>query len=142
MDIPGGEARTIESIIAEVDDVCPNSFTSSVKTRWIARLDMLLWRDLFLQEYIAELDYTWPECKDWQVLIAAPDDDIYDLYVRAQIEFHNGEAEKYLNSAAFYDARYREFAAWFINAYQPAQGYEGWESIYNRSSLRRWRSGW
>ncbi|MDR1060337.1 MAG: hypothetical protein LBL83_03790 [Clostridiales bacterium] len=120
---PDGKARTVERIIADVDDVCPNSYLETAKTRWIAQLDMLIWRDLFLQARNPELDYTWPKCKCWQVLISPPDDDIYDLYLRAQIEFHNGEYEKYQNSAAFYDVRYREFAAWFINEYRPAQGY-------------------
>jgi hypothetical protein len=120
---PDGESRTVEQIIADIDDVCPNSYSEATKTRWIARLDMLLWRDLFLQARDPKLNYTWPENKGWQVLISAPDDDIYDLYLRAQIEFYNGEYEKYGNSAAFYDARYRELAAWFINEHRPAQGY-------------------
>jgi hypothetical protein len=132
VEILSGTVRTIERIIADVDDVCPNSYTETLKTRWIAELDMLIWRSLLLQRFIPELDYMWPESRDWQVLIGAPDDQIYDLYLKAKIEFNNGEVEKYMNTAAYYDSCYREFAAWFINSYNPAQGYEGWESIYRR----------
>ncbi|MDR2665548.1 MAG: hypothetical protein LBC21_04655 [Oscillospiraceae bacterium] len=121
--MPDGDSRTIGQVIADIDGVCPNAFSEDVKARWIAQLDMLIWRDLFLQAPLPELDYNWPECADWQVLVAAPDDDIYDLYLRAQVEFHNGEYEKYDNTMAYFNSRYREFSAWFINLYRPAYGY-------------------
>ncbi|MDR2358003.1 MAG: hypothetical protein LBD92_07990 [Oscillospiraceae bacterium] len=142
MDIPIGVARTVKQIIDDVDDVCPNAYPETVKTRWISQLDMLIWRDLCLQTPISRFEYTWPESQDVQVLVSPPDDDIYDLRLKALIANDNGEYDKYLNIASFYDARYREFAAWFINVYQPAQGYEGWESIYKGGSLRRWQSGY
>jgi hypothetical protein len=112
---------TIAEIIAGVDDVCPNSFSSEMKTEIIGRLDGEIYEKVYLCIDPEAFKYVWPECAEWTPLVRFPYDDIYGLYLKARIEFNNGEYEKYNNTNGFYEARLRAFTVWYINTYNPAQ---------------------
>jgi hypothetical protein len=132
-------ARTVERIISDVDEICYNAYSPELKTRWISELDLSIWRDLHLLLPAGyswnRLHYIWPESREVKVIVEPPNDGIYDLYLRAKIEYSNGEYEKYNNTAVMFDSELREFSAWFIDAYGPAQGY--CDAAPRRSTERR-----
>ena len=117
---------TIKQIINRVDAVKPNAFDLETKMAWLTELDGKIAADLFLMN-IADIRQL--ECRnaEHEALVGYPHEDIYDHYLAAKIDMANGEYDKYQNSMAMYNASYSNFACWFLNTYDPAQGYRGEE---------------
>lgn len=114
---------TIAEIIEQVDDVKPNSFSEETKVRWLNSLEGRIQTEVMLMEANEVRPYVWPECKDFEPLLEAPYDDLYGMWLTAQIDLGNGEYSKYQNSMAVFNATYGGFVRWFAGRYEPAQGY-------------------
>ena len=115
---------TIRQVIEQVDGVKPNAFTAADKINWINNLEGSLAAEVFLMapEEIAQLHYDASDM-DTELLVSPPYDDIYELYLEAQIDRENGEYNKYQNTAQSYNARRGDFVTWFCQIWDPAQGY-------------------
>lgn len=115
---------TIRQVIEQVDGVKPNAFTTADKIKWLNNLEGSLAAEVFLMapEEIMQLQYTVSDM-DEELLVYPPYDDIYELYLEAQIDRENGEYNKYQNTAQSYNARRGDFVTWFCQIWDPAQGY-------------------
>lgn len=118
-------SRTIKQIIDFVDDIKPNAFTEEQKTTWLSNLEGRIILEILLQSTQDVIEYKWPEDQDHQVLVSPPYDTMYNHYLEAQIDYYNGEYNKYQNSMMMFNASWGEFARWFGRMYDPAQGYRG-----------------
>lgn len=116
---------TIREIIEQVDDTKPNAFSQKTKMAWIAELDGSIAASVMLMNIVEaqQLRYIYPADLDSEPLVGFPHDGIYVHWLRAKIDDANGEAEKYENSMAQYNAHYGAFVRWFAATYEPAQGY-------------------
>ena len=67
----------------------------------------------------------FPEDGDRPLLVAAPYDNLYDLYVMAQVDFYNREAENYNNSALAFNTALDEYKKDYHQHHMPigAGGY-------------------
>jgi len=123
---------TIKEIIEQVDNRKPNGFLDDVKVRWIAQLDGKIAQNVLLMgvEELQEFDYKYPEDLERTPLVSFPHDDLYDLWLEAQIDARNGEWNRYQNTIELYNAAYGNFVEWFANTYRPAEGCNqcGWVS--------------
>lgn len=115
---------TLRQVIAMVDDVKPNAFTTANKIEWLNNLEGTLAAEVFLMapEEIAQLHYG-PGDLDKVLLVDPPYDDIYELYLEAEIDRANGEYNKYQNTMQSFNARRGDFVTWFCQIWDPAQGY-------------------
>lgn len=115
----------IREVIARVDLKKPNAFDDEQKVRWLAELDGKIAADVMLQSIsdLQQYNYKYPEAMDFELLVHFPHDDIYELWLAAQIDKANGEVDLYMNSKEAYNASYINFSCWFANVYDPAQGY-------------------
>lgn len=122
---------TIREVIAMADDVKPNSFETATKLAWLNKLEGTLAAEVFLMapEEVAQLQYTTSDM-DVELLVGAPYDDLYELWLEAQIDRANGEYNKYQNTMQSYNARRADFVTWFCQTWDPAQGYMKEEAIY------------
>lgn len=116
---------TISKVIERVDAIRPNAFSSETKTAWLAELDGQLALNVMLMDIsqVQVLRYAWPEDAETKLLVSFPHDGIYDHWLIAMIDYHNGEYDKYQNSMEMYNKCYSQFANWFIRTYDPAQGH-------------------
>ena len=99
---------TINEAIGVVDFRKPNSYPDEVKASWIETLD-----GQFAAEVLGETspDYGlsgW----DTPLLIPKPHDDIYALYLAAQIDLTNGEYDHYTVSRSLYTTAMNEYRKW------------------------------
>lgn len=115
---------TLRQVITMADDVKPNAFTTANKIEWLNKLEGTLAAEVFLMapEEIAQLHYG-PGDLDKTLLVDPPYDDIYELYLEAEIDRANGEYNKYQNTMQSFNARRGDFATWFCQIWDPAQGY-------------------
>lgn len=114
---------TIAEAIERADMIRPNKWPAALKVRWLSELDGRLALDVFHMAPEDAAPFSGYEGTE-TLLVDPPYDDIYPLWLQAKIDEANGEYEKYQNSRALYDGAYTDFLAWFLNTYDPANGYE------------------
>ena len=102
---------TINKVIRQVDTVKPNAYSDADKADWISRLEGLICRTVLKQE--EAVAYEYPKDGDRELLVAAPFDDIYALYVYSMIDFNNREFLNYNNSAQMFNQSLDEYKKWY-----------------------------
>ena len=124
----------VRDAIAAADAVKPNAFSEEAKFQWLRRLEGRLQAEVFLMApaQIRELDLQYPEDMDRELLVDSPYDELYPLYLEAKIDAENGEYNKYANSSAIFNDYYSQFSCWFLQAYDPVQGYINREELWAR----------
>ena len=79
---------TMNTVIEYVDRVKPNAYSNDDKYRWMNTLEGLVSREVHHDD---APEYNLPEDADTPLLVPAPYDEIYHLYVSAMIDFYNRE---------------------------------------------------
>ena len=126
-----------------VDRVKPNSYSEEDKLRWIDELDGMVKRLVFKwdEKYLKGIEtqykngqikekeyneimskakeYSYPEDMDKELLIPAPFENVYPLFIEAQIDFHNREYDHYNNSLMMFDGLYTEYKKAYIRENRP-----------------------
>ena len=106
---------TMNSVIEQIDGVKPNVFTEEDKYKWIATVDGMVSVDVLGQAEPTVYDI--PEDADKPLLVPAPFDDVYALYVASMIDFHNREYNNYNNSAMMFSDRMDAYKSWYIRTH-------------------------
>ena len=111
--------KIIEAI-SRIDSLKPNTYTDSRKVEWLSELDSMVKVEI-IDTHDGEVTFTgYDDITDHQteLLITAPYDNAYLLWMEAKIDYYNGEYEKYNNALEmFYTA------------------YEGFKNYYNRNHM-------
>ena len=129
---------TPNKAIETVDRLKPNSYSEEDKLRWINDLEgnvkrlVFQWDEKYLEELKSRLEsgkltqeqynelveqtkpYTYPNDMDKELLIPAPFENLYELYLSAQIDYHNKEYEYYNNSVTMFETQYSEYKKDYI----------------------------
>lgn len=115
----------LQEAIELVDEVKPNAFDSKVKVAWLNALEGRIAASVFLLApvEVRQLQYRFPEDLETELLVTAPHDDIYPLWLQAKIDEANGEYDKYQNTMRIYNEHYGSFLRWFAGLYDPVEGY-------------------
>lgn len=117
---------TFSEIIDRVDQNKPNAFEQSEKLRWLTELDGKIAAEVMLMSIAGVRNLPQGEdALECEPLVGFPYEDLYDRYLEAKIDYHNGEFSNYQNSMEAYNAAYSGFVNWFLNSYDPVQGYGG-----------------
>lgn len=103
---------TPNKVIEIIDRLKPNSYSEEDKLRWINELDGMVQRLVFQTDKITQ--YAYPEDMDKELLIPAPFDDVYALFLEAKIDYHNREYANYNNSAMMFEAQFSEYKKAYI----------------------------
>lgn len=129
---------TPNKAIEIVDRLKPNSYSEEDKLRWIDELDGTVKKLVFQwdEKYIKDVEeqykreeiteeaykeiidktkqYAYPEDMDRELLIPAPFDNVYTLYLEANIDYHNKEFAHYNNTAMMFEAQFGEYKKAYI----------------------------
>ena len=109
---------TINDAIKHADSMKPNTFSDEEKFRWISDLDGMICR-LVAQEKEG-VEYVCPDDMDTQLLVRAPFEGIYALWLEAQIDFHNREYNEYNNTIQMFNSLFEEYKKAYIREIMPA----------------------
>lgn len=110
---------TPNKAIEIVDGLKPNTFGDEDKLRWINELEGMVQRLVIQADEIKQLSYA--DDMDKELLIPAPYEDCYTLFLEAKIDFYNKEIESYNNSALMFEAQYSEYKKDYIRQH-PVRG--------------------
>jgi len=93
---------TINKVLSRVDGLKVNPYSAEQKIAWISELDGKISLEVLKQE--TAVAYTTANV-DTELLVPPPHDNLYDYYLYAQIDFHNGDIGQYNNDMMlFHDA--------------------------------------
>ena len=115
--------KIIEAINA-IDALKPNGFSQMEKIRWLSTLDGIIKKEILDVheggEEASFVPYDETTAADTQLLASEPyGPDLYVKYLENQIDYYNGETEKYNNSLLMYQSAYLAFARWYSRSHRP-----------------------
>ena len=120
-------SKTVREIIDYADRIKPNAFSDEDKVMWMNEIEGRIMREIFLMSEADRYEFTkdrvYADENPDRVLVEVPYDNIYGLYLAAQIDYANGEYNKYNNTMQAFNAAMIAFTKYFADTYAPADGY-------------------
>lgn len=107
---------TPNKVIEKVDRLKPNAYTEEDKLEWINELDGMVQRLVFQEDNVTQ--YVYPNDMEKELLIPAPFDDAYILFLEAKIDYYNREYSNYNNSAMMFESQFSEYKKDYIRNHQ------------------------
>lgn len=103
--------RLLEAI-RRVDDLVNNAYLKGEKVKWISELDGMAHRTVLTPHGVTEPfpGYTEETPDDTYLMIPAPYDDAYVLWLESKIHYYNGEYTRYNNAAAAFGSVFQAYA--------------------------------
>ena len=112
--------------ISRLDELKPNGFSRGQKIFWLSALDSTVKEEIIDRHEGAETlsfaPYDEQSAEDTELLVPSPYDEVYLRYMEAQIDYANGEYDRFNNSNAMYAAAYTAFARAYNRTHMPLTG--------------------
>ena len=114
---------TIIEAINRLDGLKHNTYTQTDKLEWLSRLDAMV-KKLIIDtheggEEISFTGYGSETDLHTQLLVDSPFDEMYLRWMEAQIDYTNGEYNKYNNSIEMFNTAYKAFENWYNRNHMP-----------------------
>lgn len=114
---------TIAQALERIDSLKRNTYHISDKVEWLSRMDMMVKRLIIdthegAGETVFE-GYNDRTDRDTELLVPAPFDEVYLLWLESQINYYNGEYEKYNASILMYQAAYAKYEDYYRRNHMP-----------------------
>lgn len=113
----------IREAIERVDALKYNPYTQAEKIAWLDRLDRSIKQTVIDTheggESVAFEGYTALTDQETELLVPAPYDEMYLRWLEAQIDYHNGEVDKYNASITLYNTVFEAFTAQYNKRHMP-----------------------
>lgn len=112
----------IKKCIAMADELRPNTIPDEVKAGYLFKLESEIAEMMGVDTPMN----AWP--MDAEMLMPAPHDDIYHLYLCAMIDFANQETNLYANDMQMANAAILDAKAWYRRHNDPSKK-KNWRTI-------------
>ena len=113
----------IKDAINQIDGQKHNTYSQAEKIAWLSRLDSMVKRLIIdAHEGGEEVTFSGYDEKsdlDTELLVPAPFDEMYIRWLEAQIDYTNGEYDKYNNSILMYQTAYDGYANYYRRYHMP-----------------------
>lgn len=114
---------TIMGAINHVDAVKPNGYSQTEKIKWLSTLDGIVKAEIIDTheggEGVTFKGYDDMTALTTALLIPYPYDDIYIRYLEMQIDYANGELNKYNNTKIVYNQAFSDFEKYYNRTHKP-----------------------
>lgn len=113
--------KIIEAI-TRLDSLKQNTYTQADKVEWLSRLDWMVKRVILDTHEGEEIPFTgYDDTTDQktELLIPAPYDAVYLRWMEAQIDYHNGEYDKYNNAIDTFDKEFNDYKNYYNRTHMP-----------------------
>lgn len=121
---------TPRKAMQHADTAKPNAFPEEEKFEWLKALEGRIAADVLLAtpEELEQIMATgYPDGMDEELLVKAPHDELYVLYLKAKIDAENGEYSRYADSSQLFlcqvgTKKFLRFYKPFIGGRLPVNG--------------------
>ena len=109
--------------ITRIDALKYNTYSREEKLEWLTNLDAKV-KKLIIDthqggENVVFTGYDEKTDPETELLIPAPFDEVYLRWMEAQIDYFNGEFDKYNNAIIMYNAAYEAFEKYYNQNHMP-----------------------
>ena len=115
----------IKEAINGLDSLKFNTYSQDDKIQWLSRLDSMVKEQIIDAHEGAEAvlfnGYTADTPLDTILLVPAPYDEVYLRWMEAQIDYHNGEYDKYNNAIIMFNTAFDAYQRHYNSAHKPVQ---------------------
>lgn len=115
---------TISEILAEVDEIKPNTYDDNIKIKWLSELDGKVFNELVMthehEDGAAFTGYTEADMEK-ELLIPFPYTDTYRNWLFAMIDYSNGETDRFGNSMLMFNNSYSTYSKHFCSTNKAIQ---------------------
>ena len=101
----------IQEIFTIVDETKPNTYSESIKLRWINTVEGFIADQI---QKVAFEPYALPADNETELLVLPPYDTIYEHFLKAMIDHADKNYEDYNNNIMLYDIAFANYAKSFI----------------------------
>ena len=108
--------------ISRIDSLKHNTYTQADKVAWLSTLDGMVKREIIDTHEGGEVAFNgYGDSTDLhtQLLVPEPYAEMYLRWMEAQIDYYNGEYEKYNNAMDMFHTAYRGFASYYNRTHMP-----------------------
>ena len=112
----------VAEIIAAIDELRPNEYSASMKTKWLSECEGTIVDEVLNRAEGNEIEfegYDYETDQEKETLLPDRFADIYLHYIRAKIELYDDETTNYNNAVAIHQASYAQYAAWYRRTHMP-----------------------
>ena len=113
----------INEAIQEIDNLKFNAFTQDQKVGWLSRLDNMVKTQIIDTheggEGVSFTGYDSDTNLQTELLIPSPFDAVYLRWLEAQIDYSNGEMDRYNISITMFNTEFEAFEAWYHRNHMP-----------------------
>ena len=112
--------KIIEAI-NRIDSLKHNTYNESDKVAWLSRLDSMV-KNHIIDTHDGDVEFFgYDDGTDLQteLLIPAPYDEVYMRWMEAQIDYHNGEYDKYNNATEVFNTFYQAYKNDYNRTHMP-----------------------
>ena len=116
---------TIKEAITRLDALKFNTYTQEDKVEWLSRLDSAVKLQIIDSHGGADdvtfNGYDADTPVNTVLLVPAPYDEVYLRWMEAQIDYHNGEYDKFNNSIIMYNTAFDAYQKHYTRTHKPVQ---------------------
>lgn len=114
---------TIIEAVTRLDSLKHNTYSQNDKVLWLSKLDWMVKKQIIDTHEGAEATsfngYTDETDVNTKLLVPAPYDEVYLRWMEAQIDYLNGEYDKYNNAIIMFNADFEAYAAYYNQNHRP-----------------------
>lgn len=115
---------TIQDVIAHVDALKPNAYTTEDKIRWLNNIEMTIKAEILdthegSEAYADFTGYNSETPLSTELIVGTPYDVLYERWIEMQIDIADGEIDRYQNTLALFSTAYSDFGRWYNRTHAP-----------------------
>lgn len=114
---------TIREAIDRIDSLKHNTYSYAEKVLWLSKLDYVIKRQIINThegwDKVKFGGYTAKTKGTTKLLVPAPYDEMYIHWLAAQIDYANGEYDRYNNTMAMYQTEYNGYSNYYNRNHMP-----------------------
>lgn len=114
--------KIIEAI-NRIDTLKPNTYSQAEKVAWLSSLDSLVKTQIIDTheggENVVFTGYTDETDMETELLIPAPYEEVYLMWLEVQIDYANREYDKYNNAVLMYKESFNDYSNWYNRTHMP-----------------------
>ena len=108
--------------IHKIDNLKFNTFPQEMKVEWLSRLDNMVKNQIIDTHAGGGMAFTGYDSDTdlmTELLVPAPYDEVYLRWMEAQIDYNNGEIDKYNISITMFNTEFEAFSNWYHRNHMP-----------------------
>ncbi len=114
---------TVKQAIDIADAVKPNQYKREIKVEWVKNAERRIYNEIYSNHESGEVRFVPPDensGEDTELFAPPPYDELYPLYIEAQIDAANAEYGRYNNSVRRFEAVYGDFEKFWQSGHMPS----------------------